>query len=256
MDPLLTEVAKRCSLTAGSDRPKYRRLMVALQEAIEAGIISPGDRIPTEKDIALALPFALGTVQKALNGLVTQGLLHRNRRRGTFVSDIARPLDDMSQFVFERADGSIVDTVMTEITDIARTHEPGQWRAMLGPCADGYIRITRIDRVDGHFLCYVEMHLRADRYPDLLMETANNLSGRNIRTLLETRYGTVLSNLEITAAAAPPPQRVMEHLKLDKEASVLQINVTGFDSRSRALFTQAAYAPPGPYRVKFRSGLR
>ena len=92
MDILLAEVAKRCDQTAASDRPKYRRLMSALQDTIKSGIVEPGDRIPTEKDIASALPFALGTVQKALNGLVAQGLLRRNRRSGTFVSETARPL--------------------------------------------------------------------------------------------------------------------------------------------------------------------
>lgn len=256
MDTLLAEVARRCSQTSTSDRPKYRRLMAALQDAIKSGIVAPGDRIPTEKDIASALPFALGTVQKALNGLVAQGLLRRNRRSGTFVSDTARPLDDMSQFVFERADGTVVDTVMTEITDIATTHDAGQWAARLGDCAAGYIRITRIDRIDRHFYCYVEMHLRADIYSDLLSEKPDSLSGRNIRTMLETRYGITLSNLEITAAAAPAPQRAARRLNLGDEATVLQINVTGYDGSSRAVFTQTAYAPAGPYRIKFRSDTR
>jgi len=253
MDTLLAEVAKRCSQTATSDAPKYRRLMAAIHDTIKSGIVSPGDRIPTEKDMASALPFALGTVQKALNGLVAQGLLRRNRRSGTFVSDAARPLDDMSQFVFERADGTVIDSVLTDITGIEITHDTGAWSTALGDSAAGYIRIMRTDHIDTDFRCYVEIHLRADRYPDLVTEKPDNLSGRNIRTLIETRYGDSVSNIEITVAAAPANLRIANSAKCQENEVVLHINVTGYDSGARALFTQAAYAPPGRYQVKFRT---
>jgi GntR family transcriptional regulator len=256
MDALLTEVEKRCRQTAASDSPKYRRLMAAIQDTIASGIVSSGDRIPTEKDIAAALPFALGTVQKALNGLVAQGLLRRNRRSGTFVSDSARPLDDMSQFVFEHADGTVIESILTEITGIDVTQDTGTWSAVLGKCPAGYIRIMRIDHVAPDFDCYVEIYLRADRYPDLSTEKLHNLSGRNIRTLLETRYGDSVATIEVTAAAIPIDRRVAICADFKEKTVVLQIDVTGFDSNARALFTQSAYAPTGPYRVKFRTDTR
>ena len=253
MDTLLEEVAKRCRESAASDMPKYRRLMVAIHDAITSGIVSPGDRIPTEKDMASTLPFALGTVQKALNGLVAQGLLRRNRRSGTFVSDAARPLDDMSQFMFVRSDGTVIDSVLTEITGMELTHDTGEWAAVLGECATGYIRIMRTDHIDRAFRCYVEIYLRADRYADLLTEKPHSLSGRNIRTLIETRYADTVSSTEIAVAAAPTDRRIADNAKFQEKTVVLQIDVTGFDSNARALFMQTAYAPVGPYRVKFRT---
>jgi len=253
MDVLLTEVAKRCRQTAASDIPKYRRLMAAIHDAITSGIVAPGDRIPTEKNIASALPFALGTVQKALNGLVAQGLLRRNRRSGTFVSDTARPLDDMSRFVFERSDGTVIESVLTEITGMEVTHDTGTWSTVLGTCAAGYIRIMRTDRPAPDFQCYVEIYLRADRYPDLLAEKPHNLSGRNIRTLIETRYGDAVSSTEVAVAATPIDRRMAHRTDFQEKGIVLRIDATGFDSNARALFTQTAYAPAGPYRVKFRT---
>ena len=253
MDTLLTEVEKRCRETAASDIPKYRRLMTALHDAIGSGIVAPGDRIPTEKDIASALPFALGTVQKALNGLVAQGLLRRNRRSGTFVSDTARPLDDMSQFVFERADGTVIDSVLTEITGMEITQDTGAWSTVLGACTAGYIRIMRTDHVDPAYRCYVEIYLRADRYPGLLDENPHNLSGRNIRTLIEARYGDTVSSTEVAVAATPTDRRIAHLAKFQEKAIILQIDVAGFDSNARALFLQTAYAPAGPYRVRFRT---
>ena len=230
--------------------------MVAIQDTIKSGIVAPGDRIPTEKDITRALPFALGTVQKALNGLVAQGLLHRNRRSGTFVSDRAHPLDDMSQFAFARADGSVVDEVLTEIAEISLTHDRGQWAASLGDCDAGYVRISRIDRIGQDFHCLVEMYLRADRYSDLLTEPPENLSGKNIRTILASRYGIVVSNLDIAAAVAAAPPRAARCPGILPDVPVLRISITGHDSGTRALFSQTAYVPSGPYQVKFRHDIR
>lgn len=226
--------------------------MAAIQDTIKSGIVAPGDRIPTEKDIAGALPYALGTVQKALNGLVAQGLLHRNRRSGTFVSDTAYPLDDMSQFVFERSDGTVVDEILTEIIEISLTHEMGPWSAALGDSTAGYIRISRIDRIERDFHCLVEMYLRADLYSDLLTEPPESLSGKNIRTILGMRYGIGVSNLEITAAIAPAPQRAAHSLEILRGVAILQINVAGYDDAKRAVFAQTAYVPSGPYQVKIR----
>lgn len=252
MDTLLAEVAKRCSQSEASDLPKYRRLMVAIQGTIRSGIVAPGDRIPTEQAIAEAVPFALGTVQKALNGLVAQGLLQRNRRSGTFVSDTARPLDDMSHFVFENADGTRVDHVLTEIAGITVTHDTGSWSSALGASTAGYIRITRIDHIGPDFPCLVEMYLRADRYGDILDQPLKNLSGKNIRTILETRYGINVADMEIFAAAAPAPSRAARHLGIRPDTVVLHLSVTGYDNGRHAVFTQSAYAPSGAYKVKFR----
>ena len=54
MDALLAEFAKRCAQADGSDLPKYKRLMLAIQGTVESGILSPGDRLPTEQEYALA----------------------------------------------------------------------------------------------------------------------------------------------------------------------------------------------------------
>ena len=256
MDSLLAEVAERCRHATTSDTPKYRRLMAAIEDTIKSGTVAPGDRLPTEKAIASALPFALGTVQKALNGLVAQGLLHRHRRSGTFVANTARPLDDMSQFVFERADGTGVGDVLTEITDIAITHDNGHWSGLLGDCPAGYIRISRIDQIDRVFFCYVELHLRADRYSELLSETPASLSGKNIRTILETRYDVVVDSLQITASVSQPPERVAKALHVSECPAVLQANVAGYVGGARAVFSQTTFAPASPYQMKFRTDIR
>ncbi|MEX2453166.1 MAG: GntR family transcriptional regulator, partial [Rhodospirillaceae bacterium] len=104
-DRLLADIARRCTIQTTEQLPKYLRLMNAVEDAVSEGLLKPGDRLPTETELTRAVPFALGTVQKALGGLVSRGVLSRSRRNGTFVAEPARPLDDMSRFAFERPDG-------------------------------------------------------------------------------------------------------------------------------------------------------
>ena len=252
MDALLAEFAKRCVLADASDVPKYRRLMNAIQDSIRSGALVPGDRLPTEQDLAGAVPYALGTVQKALNGLVREGLLRRSRRSGTFVSEKARPLDDTSQFDFRHADGSDVGAVLTEITEISATRATGRWSAVLGECASGYVEIKRSDRIGSNFHCYVEVHLRADRFSSLLADEKTNLSGRNIRTILQTRHGISVASLDIASGAVCPPAHVARELGIRKDEIVHQVDITGFDAGGGALYTQTAYAPAGNYKLTFR----
>lgn len=252
MEALLAEFAKRCVLADASDGPKYRRLMNAIQDSIRSGVLAPGDRLPTEQDLAGAVPYALGTVQKALNGLVREGLLRRSRRSGTFVSEKARPLDDTSQFDFKHADGREIGEVLTEITEISSTLDTGRWSATLGECPSGYVEIKRLDRIGSNFHCYVEVHLRADRFSGLLTEEKENLSGQNVRTILETQNGVSVANLDIASGAVFAPPHVARELGICKDEIVHQVDITGIDARGSALYTQTTYAPAGDYRLTFR----
>ena len=255
MEALLADFAKRCALAETSAAPKYRRLMNAIQEAIRSGALAPGDRLPTEQDLAGAIPYALGTVQKALNGLTREGLLRRSRRNGTFVSEHARPLDDTSQFDFRHADGTEIGDVLTEITEISTTRDRGRWSDALGDCPSGYIAIKRLDRIGAGFHCYVEIHLRADRFFSLLTADKGDLSGRNVRTILEAQHGVTVARLEIASGAVPVPAHAARELGVRKDEIVHQVDITGYDAGGGTLYTQTAFAPAGKYRLAFRKDI-
>ncbi|MEJ5357139.1 MAG: GntR family transcriptional regulator [Desulfobacterales bacterium] len=65
---------------------RYRLVQDGLMNRIEKGEYAPGDRIPTEKEIARIYGVSVGTVKTALLQLVHQGLLHRIQGKGSFVS--------------------------------------------------------------------------------------------------------------------------------------------------------------------------
>jgi DNA-binding transcriptional MocR family regulator len=71
-------------LSEGAD-PKYQALVRALQEDIENGRLSPGTRLPAQRDLAAELGVALGTVGRAYALAEERGLVTGEVGRGTFV---------------------------------------------------------------------------------------------------------------------------------------------------------------------------
>ena len=79
--------------------PLYQRLSDEMLEKITSGEWPPDEAIPTEIELLKTYGVALGTVRKAVEILVSQGVLERNQGRGTFVR---RPSFDASLFRFFR----------------------------------------------------------------------------------------------------------------------------------------------------------
>lgn len=67
--------------------PKYIQAREILIEAIRAGRLAPGTKLPPTKEIGVLFNVSLITAHRALEGLVQTGWLRREVGRGTFVRD-------------------------------------------------------------------------------------------------------------------------------------------------------------------------
>ncbi|BDD92859.1 MAG: GntR family transcriptional regulator [Pandoraea sp.] len=65
--------------------PRYQRLRDELTAQIAQRRWRPGEAIPTEQELSRTYGVAIGTVRKAIDVLVTEGMLERFQGRGTFV---------------------------------------------------------------------------------------------------------------------------------------------------------------------------
>lgn len=76
---------------AGRDGPIYLSVVEAMAEAIAAGDLRPGERLPTHRALAQALGVDLTTVTRAYAEARRRGLLDATVGRGTFVRPAAAP---------------------------------------------------------------------------------------------------------------------------------------------------------------------
>ncbi|CZF81323.1 Mannosyl-D-glycerate transport/metabolism system repressor MngR [Grimontia celer] len=67
--------------------PLFIQISELLRREISAGYWLPGERLPTEAELAKKLGVAVGTLRKALNELEQNGLLERIQGSGTYVKN-------------------------------------------------------------------------------------------------------------------------------------------------------------------------
>lgn len=91
-----------------SDRPVFIQIMEKLKLDIVTGVYSPGDKLPSVRDLAGEAAVNPNTMQRAFSELEREGLVYTQRTNGRFITeDIAMinrlkeqmALDAISQFL-------------------------------------------------------------------------------------------------------------------------------------------------------------
>src|ERR1700742_4621149 len=66
--------------------PAYKRIADSLLKDIQAGRLSPGDAVQSERDLATAHKVSLMTARQALQRLAAEGIVSRIPNVGSFVA--------------------------------------------------------------------------------------------------------------------------------------------------------------------------
>ena len=75
------------SIDRGSYEPAYVQLVNSLRHSMAAGLLRPGDQLPSEAQLCSRYEVSPMTVRRAINILVDQGIVVTEQGRGTFVRE-------------------------------------------------------------------------------------------------------------------------------------------------------------------------
>jgi DNA-binding transcriptional regulator YhcF (GntR family) len=79
-------------LEARSGVPTYLQLVQQVRQAVQLGILRPGDQLPTVKEVVGSLAINPNTVLRAYRELDNEGLVEARRGVGTFIAKAVAPL--------------------------------------------------------------------------------------------------------------------------------------------------------------------
>lgn len=74
--------------------PPFEQLRSQLADAVRAGFLAPGVRLPTVRQLAGDLGIAPNTVARAYKALEEENLVRAQGRRGTVVTDVGALADE------------------------------------------------------------------------------------------------------------------------------------------------------------------
>ncbi|MDB5046436.1 MAG: putative transcriptional regulator, GntR [Deinococcus sp.] len=201
---------------------RYLQVQQRLQEMLGSGEYQPGDKVPSERELAQTLSVSRMTVRRAVDNLVKQGLLERDSTTGTRVSTpkVRRLLNhahlhSITQMVAAtggRAGGKLLEFLWAAAPANVAS------KLHLAP-GSPVVVIRRLRLVDGVPFCLETSYLSAARVPGLAAEDL--LEGGSLYQILEERYGiaAALGESVIGVSFATPPEA--EALNLAPNHAVL-----------------------------------
>ncbi|MDO7895928.1 GntR family transcriptional regulator [Pseudomonas citrulli] len=180
--------------------PLYQRLRDQLAEQIANNRWRPGEAIPTEAALSAEYQLSTGTVRKAIDALVSEGILERQQGRGTF---IRRPQFQSSLFRFFRFQTASGERQVPEsrILSIEPVAAPSAVAQALGLPADApVIRIVRLRLLDIEPVLAEEIWLPRSRFQALL-EIDLSQKGPLLYPIYEETCGQVVAYAQETLTA-------------------------------------------------------
>lgn len=234
-----------------SGRVRARAADLVRQLIRDSGM-SPGERLPSERDLAERFGISRMTVRKALQTLVAEGTLERRGTAGTFLPEpaVVRPLSRQ------------VSTAISEVVG-RRGRQPGARllffeqvaadthvaRRLCLPEGAPVIVIKRLRLSDGLPFCVETSHLPQQRVAGLT--AADVVDAPSLYALLRERFGLTFAASDFQIAAAPPPEAEAGFLGLAPGAVALTMRSTVHDREGVPAEYVLSWNHPG--RVTFES---
>ena len=75
-------------LSTTSGTPMYEQIKDQVRSAVYGGALTPGQPLPSQRELARDLQVSLITVTRAYNDLVAEGIIGARQGRGTVVLDV------------------------------------------------------------------------------------------------------------------------------------------------------------------------
>ncbi|MEX2482589.1 MAG: phosphonate metabolism transcriptional regulator PhnF [Gammaproteobacteria bacterium] len=206
----------------------WRYIADSVAEEIRGQVFAPGDRLPTEAELAMRFGVNRHTVRRAIASLQDSGLVRIEQGRGTFVQEdiIDYPLSSRTRFseIIERQAKTPSGTLLRCATIPA--DQPAS--EALGVARGAPIAlIETIGKADHQPISLVGHHFSLDRFPDVL--AAYEAEGK-ITPMLKRLGVEDYFRKSTTITARMPNSYETRHLRVARMTPILCLEAINVDS--------------------------
>ena len=179
---------------------KYEIIAVDIREDILKGIYKPNEKLPFEKEICSKYNASKMTVKKALDLLVSEGLIVKRRGSGTFIKDITEKeihgIIDKKQFA-GLTYNNIGHEVTSKVLEFAVINADEKISSMLKiEVGDFVYLINRVRYVDKEPLVIEKTYMPLSVIPGVKMKDVEGSIYNYIREELGVKIQSAHSTIE------------------------------------------------------------
>jgi len=222
--------------------PYYQQIKETVRSQISGGSLRPGDMLPTEFALSEQLGISRLVVHRALHELVTEGLLIRQRAKGTFVAPPARRSYTVVGPLFGMTESLAKDGLSPQNRILVQEVMPaeGPVRSELAlPEGARVVHLYSLRLTDGLPLAMEDMYLPQERFPALADLDLNNHS---IYATLEKLYGAHPQEATDVVSAGSATHDEARLLGINKGAPVMRVQRTSTDRQGlRVEFSKVVF---------------
>lgn len=180
--------------------PLHHQLAEALREQIRSGQLSPGEPLPSERELCEQLDLSRGTVRQALLSIISEGLAYTQRGKGNFVAPkkVEQALFSLPSVVLSlRRGGHQVVTKPLGVFTVPSS--PSVSKSLAIPVGSTVVRARRLRLLNNEPFLLSTTVIPESRCPGFTFEGPETMT---VYELIEHRYGIrvvrVRSTLETT----------------------------------------------------------
>ena len=202
----------------------YSKVEEAIAREIAQGEYRPGDQLPTEDALLQRFQVSRITVRRAIQNLVSRGLLEIRRGLGTFVlsPQIEAELTKLTGFVEDMNAAGRKATARVVSQDVVASSARVAERLQLAR-GTKVMRIKRVRLADGTPISFDETYLPLRLGKQIVR---NDLRLQPIFTLLEEEYGVPLVEADYELEAVIATKVVADALQVRVGSPIFQIERT------------------------------
>src|SRR6516164_8439325 len=209
-----------------SAAPLYAQVEAVLASDIAGGTLPAGSQLPTENDLIERFGVSRPTVRRAVQNLVSRGLVEIQRGKGTYVTrpKITQELTALSGFVEDmQALGRHPTARLIDRQLVPADRTVAQQLAL--PAGSLVVRIRRVRLADGEPVSFDETWLPKEVGEKVI---TNDLEVEPIFSLLETKYDLPLVEAEYRLEAVAAQPVVAEALGIETGSPLFLIERTSY----------------------------
>lgn len=211
--------------------PVYYQLKNIILKKIKNGEYASGTLIPSERDLGESLNISRMTVRQALNQLVAEGVLYREKGKGTFVS--RGKIQQKNIMSFSETVERKGMTPSTEVLYFQKETESPDVREVLGINSNDVLyHIKRLRLANGTPIAVEEVFLPESYCPGLESFDLKE----SLYKIIREEYNHSINYIDNTIEAAKPSREVRELLKIPAGVPVLIVTGTSYTEDGRKLF--------------------
>ena len=217
--------------------PVYQQLATICRELLSGNSVKPGDRFPSERELARAYRVSRVTANKVLSNLVAEGLLERRAGIGMFVTDnrsLHTSLREMESFTeHARALGMVPKTQVLDFRSLDQLEVPEAVRVGMQLASGEQVTYTeRLRLADGEPVILEFRWLRAALVPGL---QPSDLEG-SCYALLEEKFDLALTGERYSIQARNLTEEQARKLGVQPRAAALMVEGPGYADHNRVVW--------------------